>query len=562
MKQNLIFFIFLLMGSIPVVKAQPSNSISDTTATQTYKVSKKNEKVRDIAKNLKVDVSAISKLNNGLSPDSMLVRGQNILVPEYSDVAAIKKGHAADGKGHDAKEIYDGGRNTAPVAAAQSNPPIDTELIQNKILLIEATLDLNQTLLQGIKASIDSLNVKDKGIVDAKNMPATIHSMQRSRDKALLTPFLLHMRDSLNTEIHNEATEKAKLEYLLKGNESPLGKQDTTSLPTKENIAVASGVAKDTLAVSKEISHHPTKADSVHIRPVIEAGSSYQTATSSKPVMHWETAKALYYDDDTTAPANNESHGAAHDAQSAQNNSDTSAYIPLRNVQIVSVAHSSDSVGLIKAQLFLTKAMKANNQKNYKTAVENLKKALDIMPDYYDAWFALGEADTHLGLYTKALNEFKTCANLDSSKAVLFYKMGNIHLKLKQKTEAYDCFKKSLSIDVNYIPAIVARASIYEDRKQYRTAIMEYNRVLELDMGYHTMYKLRAMAEYWLKDYNTSIDDFTRFLIFDDSDASVYYYRGLAKLGTKNAQDACADLSVSAKLGYPAASKAIETNCK
>jgi len=73
------------------------------------------------------------------------------------------------------------------------------------------------------------------------------------------------------------------------------------------------------------------------------------------------------------------------------------------------------------------------------------KESHHILPKYYDAWFALGEADTHLGLYTKALNEFNRCKALDSSNAGLYYKMGMAQLKLKQKGEALQDFNRSLS---------------------------------------------------------------------------------------------------------------------
>ena len=70
------------------------------------------------------------------------------------------------------------------------------------------------------------------------------------------------------------------------------------------------------------------------------------------------------------------------------------------------------------------------------------------------------------------------------------------------------------------------------------------------------------MAEYSLKNYSAAIDDFSRFLIFNETDASVFYYRGMSKIKLNDTLDACTDLSVSARLGFPAALKAMQVNCK
>ena len=574
-------------------------------------------------------------------------------------------------------------------------PALDTELVQGRIMLLEATMDLNQTLLQGIQASLDSFNVKRKVNADDKNVQATIHNMQRNRDKVLLTPYLLHLQDSLKAEIKIEQQEKTGLETLLSaylqkpgvmpnpvtvmkdtsGNVVVLKDTATSLLPIRDtslvlkdssgNVVVvkdtatsillirdtslvlkdssnASGIVQDTLTrffvvkdtqmvkvalkdtvvpaavvknvleashslkdttqpvavikndlVSKDTtikmvvstkdtsahaslpdssnkafaadsgqSHHtvPVTFDSLHIRPVIEAVQVEAAASQPAKITHWETARALYGEDDSLT----EPHliHEVTDTQTLQNSKDSAGYVPSSRLANNEVEPAmSDSLRHLKAQLFWTKAMKSYNEKNNKGAAEYLKKAIDILPGYYDAWYYLGEVDARMGLYSKALNEFKTCKNIDSTKAGLFSRMGNILLRLRQKDEAGLNFKKALSIDSNYVQAMMGLATLYVDKKQYKTAIREYTRVLNVDRGYHVAYRSKAMAEYQLKRYEAAIDDFTRFLIFDQSDASVYYFRGLSKIGENQQMDGCADLAFSAKLGYGPALKSLPIHC-
>ena len=646
MKQFFTLLIFIF-SSFYLANAQ-SGIDSMHYLIKNYQVKKKREKVSEIARQFKIDPSYISSFNDSISIDSFLAKGTVIKVPVpiidnfenavvgdrrdslpvSKDVNSIHADTSAKSLTKSDTVVQLGIHRSTDTSAALNNitqplarvynTGVDTDLLLSKIMLSDATLDLNWGLLQGINASLDSFKVKDKSSLDEKNMSATIHKMQRARDKALLTPFLLHMRDSLNIEIKKEEDEKASFEAMLYASGSSVynpsvkvvkdqvisgtGKDDSLvkkvaviiqpSVIEPSNVALPPATKKDTVAVlqtqvflSAEVpKSKPNKKQARHVRTTEIASSGkidssasvseipptnhvIESPVPSRPsppqVNHWETAKALYYTDDSTAQERNTSEmtGNDGDLQQVKGGADTSGYVPSKT-PADNMPGMSDSVRIIRAQLFLTKAMKASNEKNYRTASEDLRRSIDLNPHFYEAWFALGEVDAHLGLYAKALNELKTCATIDSSKAVLYYKMGNIQLKLRQRSEAFVNFNKSLLRDSNYVPAIMGRASVYVDRKQYKTAVAEYAKALQIDRGYHTAYRAKAMAEYLLKSYDAAIDDFTRFLIFDETDASVYYYRGLSKISLNQLMEACTDLSVSGKLGYSAALKALDANCK
>ena len=584
-KYRLIFYLFVLMVIIPG-RACALWVGGDTASyvSKVYEVEKKKEKVSDIAKKLKVDAALVGAMNDGLSADSVLTKGQKIRVPVFF-IEVIKKNKTDRHGGAE----YKASGNKKPGAEgdlAESNvtgtseikptgPPIDTELVQTKILLADANLELNQALLLGIKASLDSLNATDKNVVDPKNIQVTIHNMQRQRDKTLLTPFLLHMQDSLATVIKAEQSEKASLENILgisKPETNGLVASKDTKTQSKYGAAVAQVDIIDTsVAITplREIEPNKTAAKDVIKQPKpskpikamqADNGIARETVIAPPVAHHWETAKALYYNDDASPADPNTNDSTFADLQ-VDESGDTSAYVPLADLS-AGTAPMSDSVRYMKARLFYTRGMKATNDRSFKSAEQDFRKAIDLLPAYYDAWFELGEADAHLGLLTKALNEYKTCASIDSTKPVLFYKIGGIEVKLKQRAEAALSFNKSLKLDSNYIPAIMSRASLSMDKKKYKAAIKDYTRVLEIDWGYHTAYRSRAMAQYWLKNYDAAIDDFTRYIIFDETDGSVYFYRGMAKEEIDDAADACADFTISAKLGYAGAEKEMDASCK
>lgn len=592
MKQRVTFYLILFSLVLPgCCWAQHFSSDSVPYKTGIYQVKKKKETILSVASKLNLDPQLISNLNDSSDVDKILVPGQKLIIPVYTSLK---------GRGNEKKDskVNNNSRDKAvneratPILAPSKLPEalIDTDLIENRILLSEATLDLNRALLQGIQASLDSLNVKDKVLIDEKNISATIHHMQRQRDKAMLTPVLLHMQDSLQTEIKREENEKIVFENMLGRNVPGPQRPDTASVPKVQVADTGLGIATERMDTSANkivkadgIKVQPAKYEAVadtpvtskvsniykadahepeHIRPVVEANPLPDTVTPPPPIMHWETAKAIYYSDDTGITGQNEGQPTV-EIQGEGRGADTTAYKPgLKDTSSQSRLQMSDSARVIRAQYFFTKALKASNEKSYKEAAGNLKRAIDISPKYYGAWFALGEADAHLGFYTKAMSEFAHCKTLDSSHASLYYKIGTVQVKLKQESEAFHNFTRALKLDSNYVPAIISRAAEYVERNQLRTAIKEYGRVIKIDPSYHTVYKSKAMAEYDLQSYAAAIDDFTRFLIFTETDGSVYYYRGMAKLKGGALIDACTDLSVSARLGYQAALKAMEINCK
>jgi hypothetical protein len=93
----------------------------------------------------------------------------------------------------------------------------DEDAIKLRLMMVDATLELNETLLQGVNASVDTLNLPENtNVIQDKDMQVTLIRMKRARDKALLMPFLEHMKDSLNEEVTILRKEKTKLEAMIK----------------------------------------------------------------------------------------------------------------------------------------------------------------------------------------------------------------------------------------------------------------------------------------------------------------------------------------------------------
>ncbi len=664
------------------------------TDTVPYKIShfdiKKQEKVSVVAAKLGVDPQIIVKLNKLRNVQQDLVPGQRIKIPVYPkgykytpETVVVHKAPALDSA--DIKLLYgEEATKTQPVVL----PPLTPDEARGRLDMVDVMLEMNEAMLQGVKASIDTLNAPESDKpVDEKNIQALLLKMKRSRDKVLLMPYLEHIQDSLSQEMVLLKNEKTILQKILQPTAVPIAPTDTvlaiidTASLQADNAppVVAEPEVKDTndvLAMKEddvvkddnkriEVKRNENKRkkfkeyyplDTVivyDIGPTTSARnyakspeaqqkrkSLWDTARAVDPVIDSATLKRLQtpiqmpvdsntamkikipntldsviikpikvqkqvevkdtakaptpivasVNDtvqkkmvDTLTVARTDTNSATQvdtikavevkvepvkvdTAAPVVAKTDTIAKTPVVKKQTTSVADmaiaSADSVRHIKAEFFYKRAQKAMGEKNFRNAEQYLKKAVDLYPRHFEAWFAMAEMDDLFGSQGTALKEYKICESIDSTQPKLYYNMGNVYQKMKRKTDAYKAFDKAIELNPEFILALMARAAILTDWKNYDAAIYDYDRVVQLNRTYHFAYKARGQVKLLSKDFTTAADDFTRYLIFEETDPSAYYYRGLAKIGMNDLLDGCLDLSKAADMGYVAAQKAIKKTCE
>ena len=657
----------------------------------TYDI-KKQIKVTAVAAKLSVNPQIIVKLNKLRNVNQDLVPGQRIKIPVYPkgykytpETVVVHKTPELDSAA--IKLLY--GEEAKKTEEPVILPALTTEEATNRLALVDVMMEMNEAMLQGIQASIDTLNIPESDKpVDEKNIQALLQKMKRARDKVLLMPYLEHIQDSLTQEMVQLKNERVILNKILAPesvakaqNDSvtavldtsvvaQLTPEDTVSEETKqmEALAIKDDVAKDDNKKIEVKRNEKRKnkfkeyfpMDTVIIYDLGPTISSAKTKTAvnqnpetdvnQKRKGKWDTARAenpiidslslahlqkpLVVPADTgmvmkiQIPNTHDSvviksikvQKAPKDTvaskpvnvfvDSTAGNKDSSSHVmvltdtvankdtvtnplaqqaldtatvdtqavtpvisqmdtvtkpvvkkPTQSVGDMALA-AADSIKHIKAEFFYRRAQKAIGEKNFRNAEQYLKKAVELYPRHFNAWFAMAEMDDLFGSQGLALKEYKICASIDSTQPKLFYNMGSLYQKMKRKSEAYKEYEKALSLNPEYVLALMAQAEILTDWKQYDAATYNYDKVINLNRTYHYAYKARGQVKLMNREFASAIDDFTRFLIFEETDPSAYYYRGLAKIGNNELMEGCLDLSKAADMGYVAAQKAIKKTCE
>lgn len=94
-----------------------------------------------------------------------------------------------------------------PTLQPSENPSEDSATLE----LMDVMLELNEAILAGTIASIDSIDAEDASDLSEGNVEDVLRRMRKARNRVLLRPELLTIRDSLTLDIANQKMERSKV---------------------------------------------------------------------------------------------------------------------------------------------------------------------------------------------------------------------------------------------------------------------------------------------------------------------------------------------------------------
>jgi tetratricopeptide (TPR) repeat protein len=117
-------------------------------------------------------------------------------------------------------------------------------------------------------------------------------------------------------------------------------------------------------------------------------------------------------------------------------------------------------------------------QGNYDEAIKSFDKALDINPQYADAWNNKGLAFVNQKNYDEAIKSFDKALDINPQYARVWYNRGAVLGNQKNYDEAIKSFDKALDINPQYAGAWYNRGNALLNQRNYDEAIKSFNRAL------------------------------------------------------------------------------------
>ena len=197
--------------------------------------------------------------------------------------------------------------------------------------------------------------------------------------------------------------------------------------------------------------------------------------------------------------------------------------------------------GMWGTESFYKKAEAQYSNGNYKAAITNYTKAIDMDPNDYMAFSNRGLAKYNLKDYAGAISDYTKAIDLNSKKAYFFSNRGIAKYNLNDCAGAILDYSRAIDLDSKEAYFFSNRGLAKKYLKDYAGAISDYTKAIEIDPSKTKFYIERATAKYYLKDYAGAISDYTKAIEIDPDAPSTYNQRGFAKYNLKDYAGAIAD---------------------
>jgi tetratricopeptide (TPR) repeat protein len=153
-------------------------------------------------------------------------------------------------------------------------------------------------------------------------------------------------------------------------------------------------------------------------------------------------------------------------------------------------------------------------KEDYKGAIRDIDKAIQLDPNYADAYQCRGLSYSALQNYKLAVKDYDKAIQLKPNVADLYFFRGNA----------------------------------YAGIEEYKLALRDYDKAIELKRKDGSVYLFRGIARFELGDYQGALEDYNRTIRLQPDDAYAYSRRGDVKRKLKDKPDAILDYQTSINL--------------
>ena len=183
----------------------------------------------------------------------------------------------------------------------------------------------------------------------------------------------------------------------------------------------------------------------------------------------------------------------------------------------------------------------------YDQAILNFNRAVDLLPDYADAYRMRGRAYVQQSDPAMALRDFSRVSELKPRDATILAERGFVHLDQKDYPGAIADADRSIALDPKLARAYNLRASARRAAGDPRGAIEDFTKAIALEPNLDNYFQ-RASTYQKLGDHKSAVADFDKALAEDPQEPHIYYARAQSRAALGDNAGAQADLLVGRKI--------------
>lgn len=168
-------------------------------------------------------------------------------------------------------------------------------------------------------------------------------------------------------------------------------------------------------------------------------------------------------------------------------------------------------------------------------ALRDLDRAIELNPDYPNAWFNRGELKYKQGDFAAAAADYTNALKLNPKDSATLNGRGHALYRLERFGEALRDYGEAIKIDPDSPAALINRADVYSDIGQYSEAAKDYRAAIriapKLGRAYHSAaWFMATCPDQHYRNEKLAVEAALRAILLDGED-----YRNLSTLAAAQA---------------------------
>jgi len=186
---------------------------------------------------------------------------------------------------------------------------------------------------------------------------------------------------------------------------------------------------------------------------------------------------------------------------------------------------------------------------NYKDAIDQFSKAIELESDYEDAYLERAKSKEKLGELENAAEDYKRLTAIEPKESEYYYNLGRLYFQVEKFEASIEPLSSAIELDKKYHAAFQYRSKAYIKLDSFKLAVKDCNMAIDLEKKDPTNYYTRAAAYDSLKNYAKAEQDLLQAIEYELEGEMAYVALSEVRLKQDKLDEA-----------YQAINKAIEKN--
>ncbi|MBO9703793.1 MAG: tetratricopeptide repeat protein [Sporocytophaga sp.] len=184
-----------------------------------------------------------------------------------------------------------------------------------------------------------------------------------------------------------------------------------------------------------------------------------------------------------------------------------------------------------------------NKSGEYKLAIEDFNKALELNPTHKEAYNNLGVALANLGKNKEAISAYDKALKIHPNYVNALYNRGNSYAKLNQANTALNDYDQVLMLDPKYLSVYNNRGLVLKSLGKLKEALNDFDKAILFDPDNADAYSNRSMVKYALNDVKGAVEDNQKAMSINPNVTAAYLNSGIAKCKLNDFKGALEDFN-------------------